>query len=284
MASHCVTPTHPSCLTRSPARQFKYIHVDLGDDKPAWFKEHVDPRFGTVPCVYDHGRGVFESAIVVEYLEEKFAGRGTALMPQGALRVLTAACVWLSVRCSIASRKRACVRACKDAALRAAVRLFVSQLSFAPMYAFLLDQDRAKDSEHIAACRDALVGIEAHYTAASPTGPFFLGEALSAADIALLPFLDRLCPGLAAHRGWHMLDDADAPPLPRICSAFRAVQARRAWRATAQSPAFYVSAYEGYAAGRRGVPRRVRAQSPDASAYAAVKPGLPLPAACRKEA
>jgi glutathione S-transferase len=176
------------------------------------------------------------------------------------------------------------MRGGKDAALRAAVRLFVSQLNFAPMYSFLMDQDRAQDGEHITACRDALVALESRYASASPTGPFFLGEALSAADIALLPFIDRLCPGLAAYRGYHMLNDDGAPPLPRICTALRAVQARDSWRATAQSPAFYVSAYEGYAAGRRSLPHRVRAQSPDASAFAAVKPEGPLPAACRKEA
>jgi hypothetical protein len=56
------------------AWQFKYVHVDLGEDKPAWFKEAVNP-FGTVPCVYDHGHGVFESAIIVEFLEVRRAAR-----------------------------------------------------------------------------------------------------------------------------------------------------------------------------------------------------------------
>jgi glutathione S-transferase len=61
--------------------QFTYVHIDLGEDKPAWYKEHISPAFGTLPCVYDAGTGVFESAIIVEYLEDKFPGRGTALLP-----------------------------------------------------------------------------------------------------------------------------------------------------------------------------------------------------------
>ena len=57
--------------------------MDLGEDKPEWFKDSINPS-GTVPCIVDAGRAVFESAICVEYLEDKFPGRGTALLPAGA--------------------------------------------------------------------------------------------------------------------------------------------------------------------------------------------------------
>ncbi len=69
-------------LTRRIA-QFRYIHVDLGEDKPAWYAAAVNPEFGTVPCVYDGGRPVFESPIVLEYLEDKFPHTGTPLLPGG---------------------------------------------------------------------------------------------------------------------------------------------------------------------------------------------------------
>ena len=69
---------------KGAAEEVTYIHVDLGDAKPPWFGDVINPRFGTVPCMVDHGAGVFESPIVVEFLDEKFAGRGTALMPTGA--------------------------------------------------------------------------------------------------------------------------------------------------------------------------------------------------------
>ncbi len=155
------------------------------------------------------------------------------------------------------------------------MRLFVSQLSFAPLYAFLVEQDRAKDAEHIAACNTALAALEARYAAQHGTGPFFLGDALSAADVALLTFIDRFVSGLQAHRGYHLFEQA--VPLPRLAAAHAAVKKRAAWCATALQPAIYVSAYEGYAAGKRGVPRYVKAVTPDAAAYPAVPPAPPPP-------
>ena len=219
--------------------------MDLGDDKPAWFRERVSPTFGTVPCILDYGRCVFESAICVEYLEDKFAGRGTRLLPA-------------------------------EPTERAAVRLFISQLDFVPLYRLLLEQDRARDAAHADACAAALADLESRYSAHSPAaGPYFLGEEISAADLCMLPFIARLGPALKAYRGYHLCDaehDGCSAVLPRICAALRAMQARPSWHATACAPAVYVSALEGYAAGRPGVPRRVRVTSPDAAAYPAVPP------------
>lgn len=59
--------------------------MDLGEDKPAWYAAAFNPA-GTVPAIYDDGAPVFESALCVEYLEDKFPGRGTALLPPGAQR------------------------------------------------------------------------------------------------------------------------------------------------------------------------------------------------------
>ena len=78
-ASHMHRTNNPSLPP-----QFEYVHIDLGDDKPPWFKAEISPQFGTVPAVMDHGRGVFESAIIVEYLQDKFPDRGTHLLPGGA--------------------------------------------------------------------------------------------------------------------------------------------------------------------------------------------------------
>jgi len=60
--------------------EIKYNHIDLGKRKQEWFSQ-INP-YGTVPCLYDDGKAIFESLFVVEYLEDKFPGRGTALLPK----------------------------------------------------------------------------------------------------------------------------------------------------------------------------------------------------------
>ncbi len=205
--------------------QFTYVHVDLGEDKPDWYKDTINPA-GTVPCIFDAGKPIFESHFCVEYLEDKFPGRGTPLLPP-------------------------------DAAARAAVRLFVSSLVLAPYYAFLMEQDRSKDAEHIATCTASLAAIEARYAAASADGPFFLGAELSAADIALLPFVMRFSAGLGAYRGWDVAAVAASGVAPRVAKALAAASSRPAWRATAPEAAFVVQTYAGYATGKSTVLRRV---------------------------
>jgi glutathione S-transferase len=141
-----------------------------------------------------------------------------------------------------------------SAASRAAVRLFVNQLDFKPFYGFLMDPSPAAHDTHVAACVAALAAIESRYASACASSPFFLGAALSAADVALLPFVDRFIASLGAYRGWDLLAAAGAG---RVGAALAAARERPAWRATAQPHAFYVAAYSGYAAGKATVTRRV---------------------------
>lgn len=49
--------------------------------------EYVNP-YGTVPCLYVNGKGVFESGIICEYIDEMFSDEGPPLMPEGAYGVL----------------------------------------------------------------------------------------------------------------------------------------------------------------------------------------------------
>ena len=191
-------------------------HVQ-GDIKPAWYKESVNP-LGTVPCVYDAGKGVFESGICLEWLEDKF---GRSLLPA-------------------------------DPAERAAARLFISQLSFGPFYAFVMEQDRSKDATHVTACEAALASIEARLAAQS-TGPFFFGEELSIADCALLPFIYRFSIILPKARGYDFIGR-----YPRIAAALEAASKRPAWQKTAPSASYVVNAYSGYVSGKPGAPVRVK--------------------------
>eukprot|EP00730_Choanoeca_flexa_P013889 TRINITY_DN5838_c0_g1_i3.p1 TRINITY_DN5838_c0_g1~~TRINITY_DN5838_c0_g1_i3.p1 ORF type:complete len:188 (+),score=16.90 TRINITY_DN5838_c0_g1_i3:39-566(+) len=58
-------------------KDMEYVHIELGDEKPAWYQAHVNP-FGTVPCLFVDGKPVYESNIVAEYINEK---KGGTLMP-----------------------------------------------------------------------------------------------------------------------------------------------------------------------------------------------------------
>ncbi len=61
--------------------QMKYVHIDLGSRKPAWYASSVN-RLGTVPCVFvEGGKGVFESMNVAEYMDEVCNG---GLQPKSA--------------------------------------------------------------------------------------------------------------------------------------------------------------------------------------------------------
>ena len=53
--------------------KWKYVHIDLGARKPAWYAKNINP-FGTVPCLYVNGKGIFESLIVCEYINDVSGG------------------------------------------------------------------------------------------------------------------------------------------------------------------------------------------------------------------
>jgi len=191
-----------------------YIHIELGPNKPAWYQEKINP-FGTVPCLYDHGRPVFESMILAEYFEEKFPNQGTKLLPE-------------------------------DPVDRASVRLFCSQFGekgIRPLYALLSNQDRSKDEE----LQQALVKVLKEFNTRlekQSSGPFFLGDQVSLADLALIPFVDRMSTVLKHYRGFDFLA---LPELSRIRDAYEASKKREAFQKTSQAPEFYIFVYNRYA-------------------------------------
>jgi len=136
------------------------------------------------------------------------------------------------------------------------VRLFVSQLDFGPFYKYLMNPDATQHEELRAACVAALTKMEARFAVGSAAGPYFLGAALSAADIAVLPFLERFSAGLGHYRAWRFEEEL-AALAPRLAAALAAARQRPAWQATTMTPAFYIAAYSGYASGRQTVLRQV---------------------------
>lgn len=167
-----------------------------------------------MPTVWDSGLPVYESALIVEYLDDRWPGRGTALLPA-------------------------------DAVARAAVRLFVARLDTAPFYKLLVSKgDEALTAASVAAIAkiEAAYGAGLRFGGPGAAGPYFLGAQFSAADVAILPFVDRFSAALPFYHGWDLLEH-----VPRLAAALAAVKSRPSWAATSQPPPFYIKTYEGCA-------------------------------------
>jgi len=190
-----------------------YVHIDLGPTKPAWYKELVNP-FGTVPCLYDEGRPIFESRIVAEYLEEKFSNRGTQLMPA-------------------------------DLVDRANIRLVISQFDeklISKFYTVLRASTEEKLNEALAAVREPLKQVDEMYGKYNTSGPYFLGNQLSMAEITILPFIFRFSITIPHYRQVDIFADA-----PNFRAALEAAKTRRAFEETIAEPEYFIQAYAPYA-------------------------------------
>jgi len=189
--------------------EHKYIHVDLGTIKPNWFKESVNP-FGTVPCIYDDGHPVYESLIVVEYLNEKYPGSFN-IYPD-------------------------------DVQERAAIRLIINKFDTSVIYPFMTSKDDESRSKAVVPLNQMLDLIEKLYQDQS-NGPLFLGNRLSLVEIAIMPFIDRFTEVLMHFRSYDLLEGRD-----RIRKAYETCKQRPAFQTTMQDPEFYIAVYTGYVA------------------------------------
>jgi len=189
----------------------EFVNIPLGTEKPEWFTQTVNPR-GTVPAVQVGPHTILESMIITEFLEDHFPDQGSSLLP-------------------------------KDAFQRADVRLFIDQFGQAitVMYGLLKNQDRTKDEElkvQITAKLKAAVDMLKKQS----EGPFFLGDKLSLADIAALPFIDRFSATLKHYRDFNILDVDE-----RLQSWYAAAKERKAFLETSKDSEFYIDAYKDYA-------------------------------------
>ena len=195
---------------------YQYVHIELGDNKPSWYKEQINP-LGTVPCVYEAGQRIIESLLVARYFEEQYPDQGTSLLP-------------------------------KSAAERALVHFISSRFDTSPFYAFIREQDTTKYKEHEQKCKDELKKFnnELHQFVPKTTGVYLCGE-FSLADISLFPFIARFVVALKHYRDYDMNIEA----YDRIHSAWEAVQTRPAFLATSCPSEFYVQVYDSYANPRK---------------------------------
>jgi len=191
---------------------FETVHVEL--PTPESFKA-INPR-GTVPVLKIGDDLIFESNVIVEFLEDRFPGQGNTIVP-------------------------------KDAVQRTRIRVFLSE-DFSSIVGSLygaLRSEPEKLAANLAELREALKELDVAYTAGSKTGPYFLGDQFSIADIAAVPFVDRFQHTLRAFCGFDLLAES-----PRLAALYNNAITRPAVKQVIQDGEFYIRAYEGYANGK----------------------------------
>ena len=143
----------------------KTLNFGAGDLKtPEYLR--INPR-GKVPAIVDDGFALYESAAILEYLDERYADQGPSLFPGDA-------------------RQRALVRRLNNEADH-----YLDGASRKLLTAVLFTRRENWDEHAISVGRDALAG-ELERFEGLLHGPHFAGE-LSAADFTIYPLLALAC-------------------------------------------------------------------------------------------
>ncbi len=188
--------------------EFTIREVDLAD-KPAWFDE-VSP-YSKVPVVRIGSKVVWESAIINEYLDERYPQ--SPLMP-------------------------------RDPWLRAQARIWIDYCNsrwVTDFYGLL----SAADAERREALRSRVIGdletMERDGLAALCDGPYWLGADVSLVDVAFWPFFERFA--LLTHYRQVSIPGT----CPRLLGWCEAMAGRRSVRETRHDDAWYIDRYRSYA-------------------------------------
>lgn len=187
---------------------YQLVTVDIRDT-PDWFLA-LSP-YGKVPLLLHGDDTVWESAVINEYLEERFPE--PPLMPGSPIQ-------------------RALVRIWVEFANTRLVPAF---------YKLLLEQQPARQRQLAARLDAELEFIEAEMPAGD--GPWWLGAQLTLADLAFYPFFERF-PVLAHYRGYRM-----PASCARLDRWLRRMAERPLVQASREHDAFYIAAYASYADG-----------------------------------
>ncbi len=175
---------------------FVLNEIDLYN-RPAWFAD-ISP-YGKVPVLRHEGTTVYESAIINQYLDERFPS--PPLLP-AAPAMRAQARIWMDY--------------CETRFLVATHKL-MSEAG---------DTDRRVDN--IARLTDILRFIEHEGLRKLSNGPYFLGEQVSLVDLQFSPFFERF-------GTYEQLGGATWPDdCTRLRAWFGAMQGRASYRATAR--------------------------------------------------
>lgn len=187
---------------------FELVEVDLNapDSKFLELSPHAK-----VPLLVHDGHRIWESSIINEYLDEVLPG------PR-----------WLD----------------SDPVVKAHTRTWIDYFNtqFVPsFYKLLLAQRPELQTELTGRLLDRLKFMESGL--AESGGPWWMGSAPSLADLALYPFMERMCV-LNHYRNFHL-----PASCARLSSWFDRFRGRASARATGHSVAFFIERYAAYADG-----------------------------------
>ncbi|CAO3639706.1 unnamed protein product [Mucor hiemalis] len=141
--------------------EYEKVEIDL-QNKPDWYAKEINPE-SKVPVLNVEGQNIAESLVLVEYIADRFPEAN--LLPKEAI---------------------------KRANIRFAIEYFGSKIN-ASVFKYVTNQkvegSRATFESEV---NSALVRFDQLLNQQSSTGPYFLGEQYSLADVALAPFVLRL--------------------------------------------------------------------------------------------
>jgi len=176
--------------------EFVLTEVDLFN-RPAWFRE-VSP-YGKVPVLQHEGATIYESAIINQYLDERFPS--PPLMP-GTPALRAQARIWMDY--------------CESRFLPATHKL-MSEAG-----------EAGRQAENVARLAEVLQFIEHEGLRKLGPGPYFFGESLYLVDLQFAPFFER----------FGTYEQIGGAVWPADCTRLRAwleaMQGRESYRATAR--------------------------------------------------
>ena len=177
---------------------------------------------GEVPTLVVDGNIIAEADVISEYLEDAFPTQGGSLMPVDAIQ---------------------------RSKVRHWLKVLANNSGVNAHYALLKNQEPSQDESKI---KDFYKGLESFCRMASATGPFFLGEKISLADVMLAPFYDRFRHTLKFYRGVEYVP-TDLEKFPwgvRAAAWAAAVENSASFQQSSSTPEHYIALYSGYAGGR----------------------------------
>lgn len=129
-----------------------------------------------------------------------------------------------------------------DPKLRAHSRLWVDHINrhiVPTFYRYLQAQD---PKDQVSGAEELKTQISKLVDAADETGPFFLGDKMSFADVQMAPWVIRLAKVLKPYRGWPEPEEGS-----RWAKWVKAIEEHPAVVATTSTDELYLDSYERYA-------------------------------------